>query len=292
MRLELWSMGRYKKILVAVDGSKSGRNALRQAFRLAVDEKCWITVTSVVPPFTGDLELTGVKGDVLASLAKPYEDALREAEQLARDDRVLIKTLLEEGETYERIVDLADAENCGIIVMGRRGVHRYERASIGSVTARVIGHTQRDVLVVPNGTTLGWKKILVGTDGSKFSAAAIDKAIAFAKSYGGELAVMSVVDVPAEFHAEAPQAVEDMVRKAKEYTAAVRRQAEGEGVKAESYVGEAEAWEAMVKLAREQQVDMIVVGSHGRTGLRRLLMGSVTEKVIGHAPCPVLVVKS
>jgi nucleotide-binding universal stress UspA family protein len=57
-------------------------------------------------------------------------------------------------------------------------------------------------------------------------------------------------------------------------------------------VGEAEAWEAVVKLAQDQEVNMIVVGSHGRTGLRRLLMGSVTEKVIGHAPCPVLVVKS
>jgi len=47
-----------------------------------------------------------------------------------------------------------------------------------------------------------------------------------------------------------------------------------------------------VKLAQDQEVNMIVVGSHGRTGLRRLLMGSVTEKVIGHAPCPVLIVKS
>jgi nucleotide-binding universal stress UspA family protein len=83
-----------------------------------------------------------------------------------------------------------------------------------------------------------------------------------------------------------------MIKKAKEYTAAVRKVAEAEGVKAESYVGEAEADEAIVKLAKEQGADLIVVGSHGRTGLRRLLMGSVTEKVIGTAPCPVLVVKS
>ena len=71
-------MGRYRKILVAIDGSESSRNALLQAFRLAVDEKCWITVTSVVPPVTGDLDLTGVK-DVRASLSKPCEEALQEA---------------------------------------------------------------------------------------------------------------------------------------------------------------------------------------------------------------------
>ena len=285
-------MGKYKKILVAVDGSESGRNALLQAFRLAVEEKCWITVTSVVPPFTGDLDLTGVRGDVLASLAKPYEDALREAEDLAREERVLIKTVREEGETYERIVDLADGSNCDVIVMGRRGLKKIDRTLVGSVTARVIGHAQRDVLVVPGGTTLGWKKILVGTDGSKYSGIAINKAVDFAKAYGGSLVVLSVVDVPAEFCAEAPKAVEDMIRKAREYTAAAKKQAEAAGVKSESYVGEAEAWEAIVKLANDQDVNMIVVGSHGRTGLRRLLMGSVTEKVIGHAPCPVLVVKS
>ena len=285
-------MGKYKKILVAVDGSESSRNALRQAFRLAVDEKCWITVTSVIPPFTGDLDLTGVKGDVLASLAKPYEDALSDAERLAAEERVLIKTVREEGETYERIVDLADGSNADVIVMGRRGLKKFDRALMGSVTARVIGHTQRDVLVVPAGAVLGWKKILVATDGSKYSSIAITKAIDFAKAYGGSLVVVSVVDVPAEFYAEAPQAVDDMVRKAKEYTAAVRKQAEAAGVKAETYVGEAEAFEAIVKLAGDQEVNMIVVGSHGRTGLRRLLMGSVTEKVIGHANCPVLVVKS
>jgi nucleotide-binding universal stress UspA family protein len=284
-------MGKYKKILVAVDGSESGNNALRQAFRLANDEKCWITVTSVVPPYEGDIDLTGVK-DVRKAMAKPCEDALEEARKIAETERALIKTVCEEGETYERIVDLADAENCDVIVVGRRGRRHFERALVGSVTARVIGHTQRDVLVVPNNTVLGWKKILVATDGSKYSAVAVDKAVAFAKSYGGGLVVVSIVDVPTEFYAEAPKAVEDMIRKAKEYTAAVKKQAEAAGVKAETFIGEAEADEAIIKLAEEQGVNMIVVGSHGRTGLRRLLMGSVTEKVIGNAPCPVLVVKS
>jgi len=64
------------------------------------------------------------------------------------------------------------------------------------------------------------------------------------------------------------------------------------GVKAETYVGEAEAYEAIINLAKDRSANMIIIGSHGRTGLRRLLMGSVAEKVIGLAPCPVLVVKS
>ncbi len=284
-------MGKYRKILVAVDSSESSRNALHQAFKLANEEKCWITVTSVVPPYEGEIEILGVK-DIRAALRKPCEDALAEVQNIARTERMLVKTVCEEGEVYERIVDLADAENCDVIVMGRRGLRRIERTLIGSVTARVIGHTQRDVLVVPNGTAVGWKTIVLATDGSKYSSAAAERAIAFAKAYGGALKVLSVVDVPTEFYAEAPKAVEDLVRKAKGFVADVKKQAEAAGVPAETFVGEAEAYQAVNNLAQEQKADMIVLGSHGRTGLRRLLMGSVTEAVIGHASCPVLVVKS
>jgi nucleotide-binding universal stress UspA family protein len=284
-------MGKYRKILVAVDSSESSKNALHQAFKLANEEKCWITVTSVVPPYEGEIEILGVK-DIRAALRKPCEDALDEVQKIAKTERMLVKTVCQEGEVYERIVDLADAENCDVIVMGRRGLRRIERTLIGSVTARVIGHTQRDVLVVPNGTTVGWKMIVLATDGSKYSAAAAERAIAFAKSYGGELKVLSVVDVPSEFYADAPQAVEDLVRKAKGFVADVKKQAEAAGVSAETFVVEAEAYQAVNNLAQEQKANMIVLGSHGRTGLRRLLMGSVTEAVIGHASCPVLVVKS
>jgi nucleotide-binding universal stress UspA family protein len=284
-------MGKYRKILVAVDSSESSKNALHQAFKLANEEKCWITVTSVVPPYEGEIEILGVK-DIRAALRKPCEDALDEVQKIAKTERMLVKTVCQEGEVYERIVDLADAENCDVIVMGRRGLRRIERTLIGSVTARVIGHTQRDVLVVPNGTTVGWKMIVLATDGSKYSAAAAERAIAFAKSYGGELKVLSVVDVPSEFYADAPQAVEDLVRKAKGFVADVKNQAEAAGVSAETFVVEAEAYQAVNNLAQEQKANMIVLGSHGRTGLRRLLMGSVTEAVIGHASCPVLIVKS
>jgi len=284
-------MGKYRKILVAIDGSESSRNALLQAFRFAVDEKCWITVTSVVPPYDGEVEILGVN-DIRAALRKPCEDALAEARKLAEQERALIKTVCEEGEAHERIVDLADAENCDLIIMGRRGLRPVERMLVGRVTARVIGHSQREVLVVPNHTAVGWKTIVLATDGSKFSALAADRAIAFAQSYGGELRILSVVDVPTEFYAEAPQAVDDLVKKAKEFVARIKQQAEAAGIRAETFVGEAEAHEAITNLAKEQKADMIVLGSHGRTGLRRLLMGSVAEKVIGYATCPVLVVRT
>jgi nucleotide-binding universal stress UspA family protein len=225
------------------------------------------------------------------AMAEPCEKALSEAENIAKTERALIKTVCEEGEIYERIVDLADAENCDLIVMGRKGLSQIERAFMGSVAARVIGHSQRDVLVVPINTTIGWKSIFLNTDGSKYSEAATESAINFAKSYGGELMVLSVVEVTEEFLARAPGMVEDMVKKAKGFVEDVKKKAEGYNIKTTPFVREGEAYRVITNLARENKVDIIVLGSHGRTGLRRLLMGSVTAKVIGHSPCPVLVVK-
>ncbi len=283
-------MGRYKKILVAYDGSSSGTNALLQSFRLATEEKSWITVATVVPTYDGDINLIAV-GDIHNALRRPGEEILSRANALAKREGALIKTVLEEGEIYDRLVDLAEAENCGVVIMGRRGTSTTEKSLIGNVTARVIGHSQRDVLVVPEGTAIGWKKILVATDGSRDSELAADRAIDFAKSYGGSLIAVSVVDVPSEFYAEAPAAVDKLIVSAKGFVAAAKNKAETKDVATSTFVGEGEAFEVITKLSRKENIDVIIMGSHGRTGLKRLLMGSVTEKVIGYAPCPVLVVK-
>lgn len=283
-------MGKYKKILVAYDGSLSSDNALLQAFQLANDEKSWITVATVIPEYTGDLDLT--VGIVQKTLVRQGEQLLAKAASIAKQEGALVKTVLEEGEIYERLVDLAEAQNCGVIVAGRRGKSSLERALMGSVTARVIGLSQRDILVVPIGTKIGWKSILVATDGSRHSFFATERAIDIAKSYGGRLTAISVVDVPDELYGEAPSLVDDLVNKAKSYVSAVRDKAEAEGVASDVLVREGESYKAIVKIAVQNSTDLIVMGSHGRTGLKRLLMGSVTEKVIGHAPCPVLVVKS
>lgn len=283
-------MGKYKKILVAFDGSASATNALLQSFRLATEEKSWITVATVVPTYDGDIDLIAVS-DIHEAMRRPGEEILSRANALAKKEGALIKTILEEGEIYDRLVDLAEAENCGVVVMGRRGTSSADKSHIGSVTARVIGHSQRDVLVVPEGTVIGWKKILVATDGSRYSDLATDRAIDFAKSYTGSLTAVSVVDVPSEFYAEAPGAVDKLIVCARGFAAAVSKKAEANDIAALTFVGEGEAFEIITRLSQKEKIDVILMGSHGRTGLKRLLMGSVTEKVIGHAPCPVLVVK-
>jgi nucleotide-binding universal stress UspA family protein len=162
---------------------------------------------------------------------------------------------------------------------------------VGSVTARVIGSTQRDILVFPLGTAIGWKSILVATDGSRYGRTATEKAIAIAKTQGSLLSAISVVDVTEEFQAQAPEAVEKLLQKAKGYVDEVTQRAGAEGVRITPFVREGESYKVITDLSRTCGYELIIMGSHGRTGVRRLLMGSVTEKVIGYAPCPVLVVR-
>ncbi|HMK44927.1 MAG TPA: universal stress protein [Dissulfurispiraceae bacterium] len=283
-------MGKYRKILVAVDDSEPSIHALEESFRLARCEQCWITAVSVVPTYEGDLDMTAF-GNVAKALREPCEKALREATACAQRHKALVKTVCEQGEPFERIADLAEAENCDVIVMGRSGKGNFQQAVIGSVTARVIGYSQKDVLVVPPAATLGWNAILVATDGSRFSKVAEAKAIDFAKAYGARLHIIMAVDLPDELYGEAFDVVEKMIQEAKVYLERVRAAAEQKGVATEVAVREGHTSDTIIAYAQERNIETLVLGSHGRTGLRRLLMGSVAENVIRTSRWPVLVVK-
>jgi nucleotide-binding universal stress UspA family protein len=278
--------GKYERILVAVDGSEAGLHALKQAFRLVEN---WITVVSVTPIYEGDLRLLGVPdpGEVKTD---PCGTALAKAQELADAAGALIKTVCARGVPHERIVDLAEAESRDLIVLGSKGHSFIEKALLGSVTRRVIGYTQKDVLVAPPGTEVGWDNILLATDASRESEAARRRALDLAQAYGGSLTVAAVMEFPAQLYGEAPVTADwrDMLRTYVEEIAAL---AQTRGITAKGVVLEGEPYRAIVALGQEEKAGLIVMGSHGRTGLKRLLMGSVTERVIGHTPCPVLVVK-
>lgn len=284
-------MGRYKRILVAVDGSESSKNAFRQACRIALGDKSWLTVITTIPPYEDLFQMPSIQEKVSIALRAEGEKIVAEIKKIAAEEDTYIKTLIEEGTPFDTIIDTAEEGNYDLIVMGRLGMKRIEKALVGSVTARVIGNSQRDVLVFPLNAKIGWNNIMLATDGSKYSISATDKAIDIAQSYGGEVKAVSVVDVTEEFQTEAPEAVDRLVAGAKGFVEEVRKKAETQGVRLEPLVREGETYKVITDLAKKFASDIIVMGSHGRTGIKRLLMGSVTEKVLGYAPCPVLVIR-
>jgi|UniRef100_A0A7V6DRA0 nucleotide-binding universal stress UspA family protein len=281
-------MGMYKKLLVAVDGSEISMHAFKESLKISKED---LLVIAVAPPYSGDLGGVGTS-DIGALLRQPCEQALDKAMKLAQAERVQIRPVCVMGEPYEAIVETAEEEGRDLIVMGVRGRSMAERLLVGSTTARVIGFSSQDVLVVPEKGSIGWDKILVATDGSEYSRRAVDKALDIVKDSRGTLTVVSVLEISPYIYAVAPEIAEKKIKLPQKHVAEVKELAASLGLPVEGVVREAEcADEVITDVAREQHIDLIVVGSHGRTGLKRLLMGSVTEKVIAHAPCPVLVVK-
>ena len=200
-------MSEYRKVLVAVDGSDAGTNALRQACSLSGAGPCPVTVVTAYPHL-GDTEVEVItpRENISAALRAEALKILDRVKAAAEAEGLAISWMKAvEGPPFEAIVDTALQGRFDLIVMGRRGLNRFERALMGSVTARVIGHAETDILVVPRDATLSWERILVPTDGSRHSRAAIEKAIDLARAYKSRLDIVSVVDAADEFQfAETP----------------------------------------------------------------------------------------
>jgi len=188
-----------------------------------------------------------------------------------------------------------------VIVMGRRGRTGLEKMLMGSVAAKVIGYAPCKVLVVPRFAMISCKNILIATDGSKYSVAAATEAIGIAKRCKSNLIIITVVHTealssmsPDTGYTQSQQEVIERqeLQRAERNISGVKELAEKEGIHAEGIISEGRPYEAIAKAALEKNIDLIVIGSHGRTGVSKFLMGSVTERVIGHAESAVLVVKA
>lgn len=274
--------GFYNNVLVAADQSASSQNALRETISFAKRHSVGVTVVSVSPPHDGAIDMTWMSG--LDDTRKPYVSTIEKAGALAKEAGVDIQSVLLEGEPYTEIVDYAHGHDCDLIVMGRRGLTRLQRALMGSVTSRVIGYSMVDVLTVPRESKIGFGKIVLAVDGSKCSNNATKRAIQVAKSYGGELTIVSSVESANARDTRAWDA-------ARGYVADAKNTATAAGVNADGLTLKGKAYDVISCFTKDYGADIVVVGSHGRTGLMRLIMGSVTEKIIGHAHCPVLVVR-
>ena len=137
-----------------------------------------------------------------------------------------------------------------------------------------------------------YKKIMVGYDGTKFSDCALKEAMALAKGSAAKLLLVSAPEIDVEFQAMAPEANELMEKKARTDLDLAAAKVKKAGLTCETkIVVTTSTQEALVETAKKSKVDLIVLGTHGRTGLVRLLMGSTTARVIGHAHCSVLVVR-
>ena len=141
-------------------------------------------------------------------------------------------------------------------------------------------------------------KLLVPTDFSEDSEQAARYAVELAKRFQAEIHCVHVVDIPADllstsdYYMTGPsEGFLDQIREEskKNLEAFAKKNLEGVGVRTAFLEGS--PFVEIIRYAHNQEIDLVVIATHGRTGLRHVLFGSVAEKVVRKAPCPVLVVK-
>lgn len=139
------------------------------------------------------------------------------------------------------------------------------------------------------------QKILVPTDGSDYSMRAAEYAISIAKTHDAQITITYVIDEVVIDQFSKPEERETVESELKtdgqRYIHYVIGLAEKEAVKSASMLVKGRPFEQIVNLAKSLNVDLIVMGTYGRRGAERILIGSVAERVIEYSPCPVLVVK-
>lgn len=134
------------------------------------------------------------------------------------------------------------------------------------------------------------ERILVAIDGSVHSEKALDQAISMGKICNSQIFALSVVDLYPEQLEIAPALGEKMSEETRDLLDRVKEKVEQENIPCETIVRiGGKPHQFIIDEAKNRGIDLIVMGTHGRSGLKKLLMGSVTERVIGHAPCTVMV---
>jgi nucleotide-binding universal stress UspA family protein len=298
-------MTRISRILVPTDFSATSDEALAHARRLAGQLNASLhLVHAFEDPFTTAAFAAEMYAPVPASMR---EELLRQvqgqlAERLPDDDRTRLRGTAEvvTGSPAKAIVEYAHTLGADLIVMGTHGRGGMAHLLLGSVAERVVRTAGCPVLTLREAPQAPVQRILVPTDFSDTSDAALDTAFLFAAAFGAELQLLHVLDdpfvsgglVPEAYMTEAPALRTAMLTEARErlaHRAAAAGETHPPRVDTEVLFGHGA--KTIAEYAGQRRADLVVMGTHGRTGVAHVLLGSVAERLVRTAPCPVITVR-
>jgi len=297
----------YKKILVALDGSQVSEHILPYARSLAKALKIPVELLHAIDPDTlmptviaqqGHYNeiMTAEKkrsGDYLSKIAGSFSGAAS------------VDCSLEIGRAAETIVDRAAAHAGTLIAMTTHGRSGVKRWLLGSVAEKVL-HAATNHMLLARATeeskkieTASLKRIVVPLDGSKLAELALPHAAELARTLGLEIVLVRAFNLPApvysaeEYTPNLEDLWEQVGKEAQEYVDERLRQLKGQGLERVSAVSvQGFAADKIIDVARQKPESLIAMSTHGRSGVGRWVLGSVTERVVRHSDDPVLVVRA
>lgn len=281
-------------VVVAYDGSPAAEIALDLAAAVRWPEGSRIHVVGVTE---GDLpSLSDTEHAARMRVASDPERAAtlaacQTAAARLRRPGVEAEPIVRGGDPAMAIVDEVDAVDADLVIVGTRGQGRVRSLLVGSVAAGVLDRAPCPVLVARRAAV---ERVVLATDGSSVSAAAVEAVATWPMFEAADIQVLSVAGLQAHYRELPP------MRTMREATLRSRHQQHADaavnvlqaaGRRAVGMVRRGEPAAAIASFAERGSVDLIVLGSRGRTGLQRTLLGSVARDVVSSTQASVLVVR-
>jgi nucleotide-binding universal stress UspA family protein len=284
-------------ILVPLDGSPLAERALPYALSLARRSDSRISLVRATEAHTPS------GADTLADRAGARLRAEAELTLVAarvRANEIPVDTCVYDAAAPDAILHAAEAEQAGLVVMSTHGRSGVGRWIYGSVAEAVLRHARVPVLLVPSTCERAWAantplRVLVPLDGSELAETAVEHASALVAPGAATLILLQVVEPILAFTADglsatSPFDAEEALAGARTYleTLAERAAALGWTTEVDAVLGYAAG--AIAAAARDHQVDVVAMATHGRGGIARVVLGSVATGVLQRSHTPVLVV--
>ncbi len=265
------------RILVPCDGSPES-------------EAVFPAIMPIVRAYAPEVLVLHVAEDPEAAFVPP--DSIKSATSALRAAGVNACLELRGGEPAEEILGAAKSKKVDLVALATHARGGLARVLMGSVTEEVLRHSTVPILVTRPGTVVHeWKTMVVALDGSARSELILDDALRLARKLGAKVDVLGVVLPVMTIGLEASPVVmapEDPLP----YLRTVAKRFENHGIEARAVSLEGPAHDAILRHVTNTQASLLCMTTHGRTGIGRLLLGSVAEGVLRKAPCPVLLRRS
>lgn len=235
------------------------------------------------------------------------KEARSHLQDLAQEHAGLLRHVrlhISKGRPYQEICRIARELEVDLIITATRGRTGLKHLTLGSTAERVIRHAPCPVLALhspPGSARLrapALRKILVPTDFSPGAAHGLSYARALATNFGARLILLHSVDLhyystnPDYILLDLPPLLAAAEKASAQQLREFVEESDWKGLKVESTLERGHPGEQVCRRAQELEADLIVTSTHGRTGLKRALLGSTAEYIVRHASCPVLVVPS